>query len=101
MARPTRDRGPERTGKVLGWVSVAALVALVAVAIGGILLAQDLAERQAVHDAVDTSQLLAQSVITPNLENDLINGRPGRRATVKRWTRWSTTSSATRPGSCG
>ena len=50
---PPRDQRPERTGKVLGWVSVAALVALVAVAIGGIFAAQDLAEKQAVHDAVD------------------------------------------------
>ncbi len=79
---PKRDRGPERTGKVLGWVSLAALVALVGVAIGGILLAQDLAERQAVSDAVDTSQLLAQSVITPNLENDLIQGDPAAKAAL-------------------
>jgi two-component system, NarL family, sensor kinase len=69
---PTRDRGPERTGRVLGWVSVAALLALVGVAIGSILVAQDLAERQAVNDAVSTSQLLGESVITPALDDDLL-----------------------------
>jgi len=66
---PTRDRGPEQTGRVLGWVSVAALLALVGVAIGSILLAQDLAEKQAVNDAVATSQLLGQSVIEPTLQD--------------------------------
>ncbi len=71
---PPRDRRPQRTGPVLGWVAVAAFVALVAVAIGGFFAAQDLAEREAVHDAVDTSDLLAQAVITPALQNDLIKG---------------------------
>jgi signal transduction histidine kinase len=54
---------------VLGWVSVAALLALIGVAVGSILLAQDLAERQAVNDAVATSQLLGQSVIEPTLQD--------------------------------
>jgi two-component system, NarL family, sensor kinase len=71
---PTRDRGPERTGRVLGWVSVAALLALVGVAIGSILVAKDLAERQAVNDAVSTSQLLGQSVIRPALQDNLVDG---------------------------
>ena len=74
---PTRDQGPERTGKVLGMVSVAALVALVAVAVGSILLAQDLAEKQAVNDAVSTSQLLGESVISPALRDGLLKGDPG------------------------
>jgi signal transduction histidine kinase len=82
---PTRDRGPERTGKVLGWVSVAALLALVGVAIGSILVAQDLAERQAVNDAVSTSQLLGQSVIAPALHDNLVTGnRKERAAEVRR-----------------
>ena len=71
---PPRDRGPERTGKVLGWVAVAALVALIAVSIAGTFAAQDLAEREAVHDAVETSDLLAHSVITPALQDDLVEG---------------------------
>jgi two-component system, NarL family, sensor kinase len=74
---PPRDRRPQRTGPVLGWVSIAAVVALIAVAIGGTFAAQDLAERQAVHDAVATSDLLGQAVITPNLEDDLLEGDPG------------------------
>ena len=73
---PKRDSGPERTGKVLGWVSVAAVVALVAVGIVGTYVAQVLAERQAVHDAVTTSTLLGQSVITPALQDDLLKGDP-------------------------
>jgi two-component system, NarL family, sensor kinase len=76
---PTRDRGPERTGRVLGWVSLAALVALIAVGIGGIFAAQDLAERQAVHDAVATSDLLGQSVIKPALEDELLQGNPAEK----------------------
>ncbi len=63
---PPRDRGPERTGTVLGWVAVAALVALVAVAIAGFFAAQELAEAEAVHDAVDTNDLVAEAVITPD-----------------------------------
>lgn len=73
---PPRDRGPERTGKVLGWVSLAALVALVAVAIGGTFAARDLAEKEAVNDAVSTSEVLAKSVITPELEDSLLEGDP-------------------------
>lgn len=81
---PPKDQ-PERTGKVLGWVSVAALIALVAVAVGSLFFAQDLAEKQAVHDAIDTSQLLAQTVISPALDDDdLINGSPAeQRAAVE------------------
>ncbi|HEX5860884.1 MAG TPA: histidine kinase [Nocardioides sp.] len=70
---PPRDQRPERTGKVLGWVSVAALVALVAVAIGGTFAARDLAEAQAVHDRVATNNLLA-AVITPVLRDELVTG---------------------------
>ena len=66
---PKRDEGPESTGRVLGWVSIAAVLALVGVAIGSILLAQNLAEKQAVNDAVATSQLLGQSVIEPTLQD--------------------------------
>jgi len=73
---PTRDRGLERNRRVLGWVSVAALLALVGVAIGSTLVAQDLAERQAVNDAVSTSQLLGESVITPALEDELLSDDP-------------------------
>jgi two-component system, NarL family, sensor kinase len=77
---PARDRVPERTGKVLGWVSFAALLALIAVAIGGAFAARDLAEKQAVHDAVTTSQLLAQSVITPALHDGLLKENPPPKA---------------------
>jgi two-component system, NarL family, sensor kinase len=73
---PPRDQRPERTGKVLGWVAVAALVALVAVAIGSTFAAQDLAENQAVHDRVVTNNLLAEAVITPVLQDDLVTGDP-------------------------
>jgi two-component system, NarL family, sensor kinase len=69
---PKRDDRPESTGRVLGWVSIAAVLALVGVAVGSVLLAQNLAEKQAVNDAVATSQLLGESVITPNLDNDLL-----------------------------
>jgi two-component system, NarL family, sensor kinase len=79
---PPKDRGPERTGRVLGWVSVAALVALIAVAIGGTVAAQDLAEREAVNDAVATSDLLAHAVITPALQDDLVDGDPDARSAV-------------------
>jgi signal transduction histidine kinase len=62
---------------VLGWVAVAALVALVAVAIAGFFAAQELAEAEAVHDAVDTNDLLAETVITPKLREELITGDRG------------------------
>lgn len=81
---PPRDQRPERTGTVLGWVSVAAVIALVAVAIGGTFAAQDLAEREAVNDAVATSDLLAQAVITPALQDDLVKGDPGAIAALDR-----------------
>jgi two-component system, NarL family, sensor kinase len=72
---PPRDQ-PERTGKVLTWVSVAAVVALIAVGIAGTFAAQDLAEAEAVNDAANTSEVLATSVITPVLQNDLVEGDP-------------------------
>lgn len=74
---PPKGRGPERTATVLGWVALAALVALVAVAIAGFFAAQELAEAEAVHDAVDTNDLLAETVITPALRNKLIEGDRG------------------------
>ena len=80
---PPRDQRPERTGKVLGWVSLAAIVALVAVAIGGTFAARDLAERQAVNDAIATSQLLAEAVITPALRTTCSRGT---RAPSRLWT---------------
>jgi signal transduction histidine kinase len=73
---PPRDQRPARTGTVLGWVSVAALVALVAVGIAGTFAAQDLAEKEAVNDAVTTSEVLAKSVIDPALEDSLLEGDP-------------------------
>ena len=76
---PPRDDRPERTGKVLGWVAVAALVALVAVAIGGTFAARDLAENQAVHDRVVTNNLLAEAVITPVLRDELVTGNKRER----------------------
>ena len=72
--QPPRDQRPERTSRVLGWVSVAAVLALVAVAIAGVLAARDLAEKEAVKDARESSALLAQAVITPALRESLLNG---------------------------
>jgi two-component system, NarL family, sensor kinase len=71
---PPRDLRPERTARVLGWVSVAAVVALVAVAIAGVLAARDLAETEAVRDARESSALLGQAVIMPILKNDDLLG---------------------------
>ena len=77
---PPRDQRPERTAKVLGWVSVAALIALVAVALAGVFAARDLAEKQAVHDAVTTSELLGEAVIEPALDDALLKENPDPQA---------------------
>jgi two-component system, NarL family, sensor kinase len=72
---PPRDQ-PERTSRVLTWVGVAAVIALVAVGIAGTFAAQDLAEQEAVNDAVTTSEILATSVITPVLSDGLLKEKP-------------------------
>ncbi|MFL6001756.1 MAG: hypothetical protein ACJ72P_03005, partial [Nocardioides sp.] len=73
---PTRDRGPERTGRVLGWVSLAAVIALIGVAIASLLLARDLAEKEAAKDAAIRGDLLGQSVIEPKLRLGLLESDP-------------------------
>src|SRR5690348_13797092 len=67
-----RDRGraserPPRTRRVVVQVAVAGLVGVLLVAAAGLIISRRLAERQAVHDAAQTTDILAESVVQPAL----------------------------------
>ena len=62
-------------------LTVSVLVVLLAVAFGGILAAQRLAEREAVNDAANTADVIAEAVVQPSLTNALAAGEPGAVAT--------------------
>jgi two-component system, NarL family, sensor kinase len=73
-------RRPERTPPSLRRIIVAlTLIALVLVAVvlvGATLAASRLADREAVNDAANTANLLANSVVIPALSDDLLTGQP-------------------------
>jgi two-component system NarL family sensor kinase len=58
---------PVRTRRVIMQVAGAAIAALVVVGVAGSLVSKRLAERQSVHDAARTTDLIAESVVQPAL----------------------------------
>ena len=62
----TADR-PVRTRRVVLQVAVAGLAGVLVVAAAGLIISRRLAERQAVHDAAQTTDILAESVVQPAL----------------------------------
>ncbi|MFL6059657.1 MAG: sensor histidine kinase [Marmoricola sp.] len=76
------DDDARSPGRVLMTVAIGAAVVLVVVALLGIAAARTLAERQAVNDAANTADLLAEAVVQPALRNDITDGTAATRAPV-------------------
>ena len=70
---------PLSTRRVVVQLVVGILVVLAAVTIGGSLAARRLAEREAVNDAAQIADVLAETVIQPELTDALFAGSPAAR----------------------
>jgi len=74
--RPELADRPVRMRRIFAQVIAAAAVVLVVVAVVGAFASRRVAERQSVNDAVQTTDLLAESVVQPVLEEGLLTGAP-------------------------
>ncbi len=71
-----RAERPVRTGRVLVQVIAAAAIVLLAVAVAGSVASRKLAERESVTDAAQVTDLLADAVVQPALDDGLLSGAP-------------------------
>lgn len=78
---------PARMRRVFAQVVAAALVVLVVVAVAGSYASRRVAEREAVHQAAQTTDLLAQAAVQPALEDGLLTGSPASTAVMDRAVR--------------
>jgi two-component system, NarL family, sensor kinase len=84
LARPvvvSRGRADDaepvrRTRRLVVLAAAGAVLVLVVVALVGVFAARTLAERQAVNDAANTADLLAEAVVQPALTDSLADGDP-------------------------
>lgn len=67
---------PPTIVRILAELTAAALVVLVVVAVIGAFASRNVAEREAMNDAAQMTDLLAQSVVQPSLTDDLLTGSP-------------------------
>lgn len=67
---------PPSIVRVLAELTAAALVVLVAVAVIGAFASRNVAEREAMNDAAQMTDLLAQSVVQPALDDAMLTGSP-------------------------
>lgn len=63
----------ERPRRILTMVGLGALVVLVLVSIFGVVAARNLAAHQAVHDAANRADLLAEAVVQPSLQDGIVH----------------------------
>ena len=84
VSRPRQeDLGTVRSpGRLVAAVAIGAVLVLVLAALVGVLAARKLAERQAVNDAANTADLLAEAVVQPVLTDSLATGDPAALATL-------------------
>jgi two-component system, NarL family, sensor kinase len=76
-ALPTSDKDAEpQPRRIFGLVAVGAVLVFVLVAVVGIIGARKLAEHQAVNDAANRADLLAEAVVQPALRNAIAQGGP-------------------------
>ena len=78
LGRPELAAQPVRMRRIFVQVIAAAAVVLVAVAVVGVFASRRVAERQSVNDAAQTTDLLAESVVQPALEDGLLTGSADR-----------------------
>ncbi len=62
--------------RIFAQVVAAAALVLVVVAVAGAYASRNVAEREAVNDAAQTTDLLAESAVQPALEDSLLTGSP-------------------------
>ena len=72
----------EEPRKMMLIVAAIAVLVLVVVSILGVFAAQSLAERQAVNDAANTADLLAEAVVQPALQNSVVDRSPSATAAL-------------------
>ncbi|HET6168298.1 MAG TPA: histidine kinase, partial [Marmoricola sp.] len=70
------DQQAPGAGRLVVLVAAGAVLVLVVSAVAGVLAARKLAERQAVHDAANTADLLAEAVVQPALTDSIASGDP-------------------------
>jgi signal transduction histidine kinase len=75
-ARSDSDEPALRPERLIALVVAGALVVLVVAGLVGVLAARNLAERQAVNDAANTADLLAEAVVQPVLTDAIATGDP-------------------------
>lgn len=79
LSTPALSRQPEKPVDrrwILLRVAAAAMIVVVGVAIVGSVASRRTAERQAINDAAHTTDLLADSVVQPAVDDGLFDGRP-------------------------
>jgi two-component system NarL family sensor kinase len=67
---------PVRMRRIFFQVIAAAATVLVLVAVVGLFASRDVAERQSVNDAAQTTDLFAESVVQPAIQDGLLTGSP-------------------------
>ena len=84
IARPEWVEGatdkPLSMRRVVAQLAIGIAVILAVVTIGGSFAARRLAEREAVNDAANTADVLAETVVQPNLTDALFDGDPAAQA---------------------
>jgi two-component system, NarL family, sensor kinase len=84
VASPDRETGsdaPVSARRVVVQLGIGILVVLAVVTVGGSLAARKLAEREAVNDAVNLTDVFAETVIRPALTDQLAAGQPAAQET--------------------
>ena len=67
---------PLRMRRIVAQLALGVILVLAAVTVGGTLAARRLAEREAVNDAANTADVLAEAVVQPSLNDRLLAGDP-------------------------
>jgi signal transduction histidine kinase len=74
--KPVPANRPVRTRRIFAQVIAATAIVMVVVAVGGSWASLRIAEQEAVTDAAQTTDLLAESVVQPAVEDALATGSP-------------------------
>jgi two-component system, NarL family, sensor kinase len=88
------DERPIRLGRMIAQLGAAALVALVLVAVAGSIVSRRTAESQSVHEAAELTDVLATSVVQPQLTDAMADNPTAARAVLDRVVRSHVLSAA-------
>jgi two-component system NarL family sensor kinase len=90
----TQPERPVRRRTVVIQVMAGTLAVVIGVAVAGAFASRRVAEREAVTDAANTTDLIAQQVVQPAITDGLISGSPAALATIDRVVRHQVLSSS-------